>query len=139
VRSPVKMNNRKEIIRTYKQNLPEMGIFQIRCTANGKIYVAASRNLEGERNSRLFQLKMGKVVFNRELQCDLEQYGAGKFEFSVLAVLNPPQPGENSEQQLAALETEWLEKLRPFDARGYNNEKAYLRNKERLLLMGLPS
>lgn len=127
---------RKEIKQTYKQNLPEMGIFQIRCKPTGKLYVAASRNLEGERNSRLFQLRMGTIVFNRELQRDLEEYGADSFEFSVLAVLGPPQPGEDSEKQLAALELRWLEQLQPFGDRGYNSEKAYQRNRERLQLSG---
>jgi len=135
-RSTAKMNKRKEIIRSYKQNLPQMGIFQIRCTANSKIYVAASRNLEGERNSRLFQIKMGKIVFNRELQQDLEQFGADQFEFSILAVLDPPQPGEDSEKLLAALELQWLEKLQPFAERGYNSKKAYQRSRERLQLSG---
>ena len=135
-RNAMKPDMRKELIRTYKQNLPQQGIFQIRCTANDKIYLAASHNLEGERNSRLFQLKMGKVVFNRPLQTDLEQYGAAKFEFSVLDVLDPPQPGEDSEKLLATLELHWLGKLHPFGTRGYNSEKAYLRSKERLKFSG---
>ena len=134
--SPGKMNHRKEIIRSFKQNLPEMGVFQIRCKTNGKIYLAASRNLEGERNSRLFQLRMGKIVFNQELQRDLVQFGADTFEFSVLAVLDPPKPGGNSELLLTALELHWLEKLQPFGEHGYNSEKAYQRIKERLQLSG---
>jgi len=127
-----KVSKRKEIIRTYKQNVPEPGIFQIRNKVNGKIYVAASPNLEGERNSRLFQLKMGKIVFNRDLQRELDQFGADNFEFSVLAALDPPHPGKDSEKMLALLELQWLEKLQPFGERGYNSEKAYQRCRERL-------
>lgn len=123
---------RAEIKRTFKQNAPEMGVYQIRNHVNGKIYVASSRNLEGERNSRLFQLRMGKIVFSRELQQDLKQYGADNFTFSVLAVLKPPEPAADVEKALAALELKWLEKLQPFGERGYNNAKAYQRNVERL-------
>jgi len=123
---------RTEIKQAFKQSSPEMGIFQIRNKANGKIYVAASRNLEGERNSRLFQLRMGKIVFNRELQEDLKRHGIDNFEFSVLAVLDRPEPGEPVEQALAALELNWLDKLQPFGERGYNSARGYRRSVERM-------
>jgi DNA-binding transcriptional regulator YhcF (GntR family) len=115
--------NRSEIKRLYKQNAPDMGVYQIRNSANGKIYVAGSRNLEGSRSSRMFQLRMGKSVFSRELQKDLSEFGADSFEFSVLAVLERPKPGESIDQALAALVLQWLNKLQPFGERGYNHPK----------------
>ncbi len=127
-----KTSERSEIKRVYKQNSPAGGIYQIRNTANGRIYVGSSRNLDGDRNSRLFQLRMGKVVFSRELQKDLDQFGAGSFDFSVLEVLPKPGPGENGDQLLAALHLQWLEKLQPFGDRGYNSAKAFQREMERL-------
>lgn len=135
-RSKRKMDNRKEIIRSYKENRPPMGIFQLRCKSNDKRYLAASRNLEGERNSRLFQLRMGKIVFSRELQEDLRKYGAADFEFSVLAELDQKQTNEDVATQLAALELHWLEKLQPFDERGYNSRRRFERDLERLKLSG---
>jgi DNA-binding transcriptional regulator YhcF (GntR family) len=127
-----KVSSRTEMKRLYKQSRPEMGIYQIRNTANGRIYVGSSQNLEGTHNSRLFQLRMGKVVFSRELQKDLTEFGAGSFEFSVLGILNAPETGGNIEQSLAALELHWLEKLQPFGEHGYNSAKAYQRDMERL-------
>jgi DNA-binding transcriptional regulator YhcF (GntR family) len=124
--------HRTEIKRRYKQNIPAMGVYQIRNTANGKIYVGSSRNLEDTRNSRLFQLRMGKVVFSRELQKELNEFGAESFEFSVLAVLDKPEQRDNIEQSLAALELHWQEKLQPFGENGYNSEKAYQRDLNRL-------
>jgi hypothetical protein len=128
-----KGEDRTEIKRMYKQNRPDMGVYQIRNKANNRIYVGISRNIEGTRNSRLFQLRMGKIVFSRELQKDLNEFGAGNFEFSVLGVLDKPEQWENIDQSLAALELHWLEKLQPFGERGYNSAKAYQRNKNRLL------
>jgi len=122
-----KETDRAAIKRIYKQNAPEIGVYQIRNTSNGKIYVGSSQNLEGTRNSRLFQLRMGKTVFSRELQNDLNQYGANCFEFSVLDVLDKPEPGDNVESLLSALELHWLGKLQPFGERGYNSEKGFLR------------
>jgi len=126
------MTKRREIIRAYKENRPSMGIFQLRCKSNNKRYIAASRNLDGERNSRLFQLRMGKVVFSRELQQDLQKYGAHDFEFSVLEVLDLPKSGENLERKLAALELRLLEKLQPFDELGYNDRRRFERDREKL-------
>ncbi|MDD2851564.1 MAG: metalloregulator ArsR/SmtB family transcription factor [Desulfuromonadaceae bacterium] len=122
-----KETDRAAIKRIYKQNSPEMGIYQIRNTSNGKIYVGSSQNLEGTRNSRLFQLRMGKIVFSRELQNDLSQYGADCFEFSVIDVLNKLEPGDNVERFLLVLELYWLDKLQPFGVRGYNSEKGFQR------------
>jgi hypothetical protein len=127
---------RAELIRQYKQNQPDMGVYQIRNTVNGRIYVGSSQNLEGARNSRLFQLRMGKAVFSRELQKDLNEFGAKNFEFSVLGIMEKPEPGENIEQSLAALELHWLEKLQPFGERGYNSAKAFQREMDRLKSLG---
>jgi hypothetical protein len=127
---------RSMIKRMYKQNRPDMGVYQIRNTVNGRIYVGSSTNLEGIRNSRLFQLRMGKVVFSRELQKDLDEFGAGNFEFSVLEVLEKVEPGVKSDRTLAALHLRWLEKLQPFGARGYNSAKAYQRDVNRLRNQG---
>jgi hypothetical protein len=126
---------RREIRRAVKQQAPPMGIYQLRCKRNGRVYVAASPNLEGERNSRLFQLRMGKVVFSPELQKDLDTFGPTAFEFAVLAELEPPEPGSDEKRALTILELEWLEKLQPFGERGYNSERKFRRDRERL---GLP-
>lgn len=123
---------RKQIKDACKQNAPEMGIFQILNKVNGKMYVAASRNLAGERNSRLFQLRMGKIVFNRDLQRDLETLGAKNFEFNVLETLDGDAHRDDMEGALSKLELHWLEKLQPFDDRGYNSRKAFERDRERL-------
>jgi len=126
-RSTRNMNSRKEIIRTYKESRPPMGIYAIRCQENDRLYVAASGNLDSERNSRLFQLRMGKVVFSRELQHDLERFGAAAFTFEVLATLEPATEATDVERQLAILELQWLEKLQPFEERGYNSRKRFER------------
>jgi DNA-binding HxlR family transcriptional regulator len=127
-------SQRKELKRASKQQVADIGVYQIRNTANGKLYLGSSTNLAGERNSRLFQLKMGKVVFSRELQEDLTRHGAENFKFSVLAVLDPPKPGEDVARLLAELELSWLEQLQPFGERGYNSFKGYQRELERLQL-----
>jgi len=126
------MDPRKEKIRSYKESRPQMGVYALRCAKNDRLYVAASRNLDGERNSRLFQLRMGQAVFNHELQQDLQQFGAAAFSFEVLAVLDPPPQEADVARQLSALELKWVEKLQPFDDGGYNSRKRFERDLERL-------
>lgn len=124
-------SRREEIRHACRQSPHDCGVYQIRNRVNGRIYVGSSQNLEGARNSRMFQLRMGKAVFSRELQQDLGEYGAGSFEFSVLGALERQNPGESVEHALAALLLQWLEKLQPFGERGYNSEKAYQRDLSR--------
>ena len=130
-------DDRAEIKRIYKQSTPAMGIYQIRNKVNGKIYVERSKNLEGTRKSREFELRMGTIVFNRELQRDLKEHGAGSFEFSVLDVLGEPNPGDNAERLLLELKLQWQEKLQPFDERGYNSLKGFQRESEQLVTPAL--
>jgi len=127
-----KVDERAELKRVYKQNVPDMGIYQIENKANGKIYIESSKNLEATRKSREFQLRMGTIVFNRELQKELEQFGAQNFSFSVLDVLAKPEPGANIERLLMALKLNWQEKLQPFSDRGYNSLKGFQREREQL-------
>lgn len=125
-----KVNERAEKKRLYKQqHSPDMGVYQIRNKVNGRIFIDSSKNLEGSRTSRMFQLRMGKIVFNPELQKELNEFGASNFEFSVLEVLPKPKPGDNIEQLLTALKLHWQEKLQPFGEKGYNSLKGYLRER----------
>ena len=128
-RTKKKDTERAEKKRLYKQIAPDMGVYQILNTVNGKIYIESSKNLDGTRTSRMFQLRMGKIVFNHELQKELNEFGADKFEFSVLDVLAKADPGDNIERLLTALKLKWLEKLQPFNERGYNSRKGYDRER----------
>jgi len=124
-----KDEKRSELKRIYKENSHDIGVYQIKNRMNGKIYIDSCKNLDGTRNSRLFQLKMGKVVFSSELQKELNEFGAESFEFSVLEVLEKPEQEGDTLRLLAALELRWLEELQPFGERGYNSIKAYQRAK----------
>jgi len=120
---------RAEQKRLYKQNAPDMGVYQISSKVNGRLFIDSSKNLAGSRTSRMFQLKMGKIVFSPELQKDLIEFGADNFEFSVLEVLPKTEPGENIERLLTALKLKWQEKMQPFGERGYNSLRGFERER----------
>ena len=125
-------DKRARLKREYKESRPSLGIFQIRNKVNGKVYLGSSNNLEAERKSRQFQIKVGKIVFNRELQNDLVQFGADQFEFSVLDTLREEGNGENPQRALQKLKLQWLAKLQPFGEKGYNSRKGFEREKNSL-------
>jgi hypothetical protein len=48
---------KKELVREYKEKMQVFGIYAVRCESAGKVWVAASRNLDRQQNSTFFQLR----------------------------------------------------------------------------------
>jgi len=118
--------SRREIKREYKERKKPAGVFQVKNTANGKILLGSSLNLEGPLNSHKFMLTIGSHR-NAALQKDWNEFGADKFVFEILEVVEVKEgPGFNLEDELTLLEQIWLEKLQPIGERGYN-ESARIR------------
>lgn len=99
-----------------------MGIFQIR-PANGKILIGKAFNLPGAINSQRVQLTAGSHP-NKALQLEWNECGGDGFVFEVLDELTATEgPAHDYRADLALLEECWLEKLRPYDERGYNKQR----------------
>jgi group I intron endonuclease len=113
---------REEIKREYKERKKPTGVFQIKNTANGKIYLGSSLNLEGPLNGHKFMLKIGNHR-NKGLQKDWNEYGEDKFVFEILEVVKvKDDPDFNLEDELTLVEQIWIEKLQPFGENGYNTD-----------------
>jgi hypothetical protein len=117
------MTDLKAAKKLYKQTLRPMGIFQIKNLASGKIYIGRSTDLNGKLNSEKFQLK-NNMHMNKELQNDFNILGEEKFSFEILDRLLPKEDSNHDYGgDLQTLEAMWLDKLQPFDARGYHKKK----------------
>ena len=117
------MLDKKELKKQYKQTLTPMGIFQIKNLDNDRIFIGSSKNLPGKFNSIKFQLKMGSYI-NQELQKDYNNLGEEKFSFEVIDKLEPKEDlSYDYTEDLNVLEEMWIEKLQPFDEKGYNKKK----------------
>ena len=112
--------NRKEMINEYKQTIQPMGIYQIRNMINGKIFLGSSKDLKGIINRNKYQLKNG-LHMNKEMQRDFSEAGEGSFSFEILDHLTPKEnmKGDYAEE-LKMLEEMWLEKIQPYNEKGYN-------------------
>jgi hypothetical protein len=118
------MIDKKEGRKKYKQTIQPMGVYQVRCAANGKLLVGSSRNLPGKLNSIRFQLRMGSYLPCPELASDFRLYGEENFSFEVLDYLKPVEdPLHDYAGDLAVLEELWIQKLEPFGEKGYNARK----------------
>jgi len=100
-------------------------IFQVKNTANGKVLLGSSLNLEDPLNRHQFMLKIGSHT-NKALQKDWDEFGPDNFVFEILeeVKMEPDNPNFNLRDELTLLEEIWFEKLQPVGERGYNvNER----------------
>lgn len=111
---------KKELKDQYKQMKFKMGVFQIRNTVNGKIYVEGSINLDSIWNRHKVQLNFGGHP-NLELQKDWNAAGEGCFVFEILAEIEEEE-GKNIDykKEVKALEALYIDDLQPFGDKGYN-------------------
>ena len=100
-----------------------MGVFQIVNVTNGKVFIDSSTDIPGKINRHRFQLKAGMHP-SRSLQADWDELGESAFEFETLEPVEPRKdPNYDHRADLGTLEELWLEKLEPYDERGYNERK----------------
>ena len=111
---------KKELVGQYKGTPRSMGVFQIRNTANGRVFLLKAMDIPGIINRHQLELKRG-IHRNQELQADWNRYGDAAFSFDVLETLEPDkfQPEQWSSAVKSLLEL-WCEKLQPYGDAGYN-------------------
>jgi hypothetical protein len=113
--------DRKAIKREYKESYRPAGVFQLRNTVNGRIFLGSSPNLPAISNRLRMQLDAGGYVMLPELQREWKEVGGDKFVFEILEELEPPEgPGWDPSDDLAALLALWMEQLQPYDDKGYH-------------------
>ncbi len=115
------MIDKNAIKREYKQTIQPMGVYQIKNLVNGKIFVGYSTNVPARINRHKFAIEMG-IEEIKELAAEEKQFGAENFSFEVLDLLEPKKdsPGYDYKDDLKTLYELWLEKLQPYEERGYN-------------------
>jgi hypothetical protein len=127
------MSDRKQLKREYKEASRPMGVFLIRNVTNDKVFLVAALDLNGGINRQRFQLAAGGHP-NRALQEDWKRLGEEKFAFEIVDQFTPPDNSSlDLRSELNAMEAMWLDQLKPYGDRGYNERK--LTREERLRRM----
>ena len=83
--------NRREVKREFKERKPAKGVFAIRCSASGEVWVAASGNLKASETGQFFMLRNGSHL-NKRMQAAWDTHGAGAFVFEVLETFDEDAP-----------------------------------------------
>src|ERR1044072_4414237 len=117
------MKDKRQLKREYQQTPRPMGIFVIRNNRNDKVLVGSALNLPGIINRHRFALERG-LHTNKRLQEDWNEAGADNFAFEIVDELSPSVQGEiDYRKELTSLEDLWLERLKPYGERAYNEPK----------------
>ena len=110
-----------------------MGVFQIRNKINEKVFIDSSTNIPAKINRHTFALNAG-LHASKSLQADWNELDASAFEFETIEPLEPrDDQNYDYSSDLNTLEELWLEKLQPFDNKGYNERK--MSREERLQMI----
>lgn len=118
------MDRRAELKQEYKNKPKNMGIYQIKNQVNGKIFIGSSPNLDGMFNRFKMGIKYGFSNGNQRLADEMKEYGPESFTYEILDQLKPSEdPLYDYKEDLKTLEALWLEKLQPYDERGYHKRK----------------
>ena len=114
------MNSQKTLKEKYKQRKVRIGVFQIRNTINGKIYVASSLNLDAIWNRNKMELNFGNHR-NSTLQSEWKEYEEENFRYEILGEIEQKE-GDTIDynKEVKTLEGMFIEELKPFDNNGYN-------------------
>ena len=112
--------SRKELTREYKETPRPVGVFRVWNRVNDKSFVGTALDLQAALNGQFARLRFGGHP-NTDLQKDWNELGAEAFEFEILDTLAPSdRPDDDPREDLRVLEELWLDRLAPYDDRGYN-------------------
>lgn len=114
------MDKKKELKEEYKNMKFPMGVFQIRNTVNGKIFVDSGINMQAKWNRNKSQLKFGNHP-NKRLQKDWNEFGEEAFIFEILSELEQKDTKTiDYQKEVKLLEEIVMDEIQPFDDKGYN-------------------
>lgn len=90
------------------------GVYIIRNKANGKQYVGSSIDVPRRWTEHQLELEAGRHS-NQYLQRAWNKYGPKGFEFTMVKECRP--------EELLNREQAWMDSVKPFGSRGYNNSR----------------
>jgi len=114
------MKTKNELKEEYNLIKPKIGVFQIRNTVNGKIYIESSVNLDKIWNRHHAELKAGGHR-NLSLQKDWNEFGESNFKYEILSEIKQEEnKGADYAKEAKQLAKMFIDELQPFGQKGYN-------------------
>jgi hypothetical protein len=114
------MKSKKEIKDEYKTKKFKIGVFQIRNTVNGKIYLDGSLDLDAIWNRSRMELNFG-THGNSELQKEWKEFGEANFKYEILSEIEQKDEIKiDYNKEVKQLTEMFIDELKPFADKGYN-------------------
>ena len=102
---------KKEIARAWLERARSQGVFAVRCTASGQTWVSSTRNLDSQKNSVWFTLRLGGHP-NTKAQAAWLEHGEASFEYEIVEeVSEEGSTPTGFKDRLKARERHWREAL----------------------------
>ena len=101
---------RKGAIQKFKERKPARGVFAVRCTATGRVWVDASRNLDATKNGSWFCLRNGSHR-DKSLQEEWNAHGEAAFQYEILEKLDEDVNALAVADLLKAARIRWIAQL----------------------------
>jgi len=99
--------SRKQAIREFKERKSLRGVFAVRCTATGQVWVGSSLNLGATQNGSWFALRHG-CHLNRALQKEWNDHGEPAFQYEVLERLDEDLSAMAASDLLKEKKGQWV-------------------------------
>jgi hypothetical protein len=80
-------NNRRALVREYKEREVRAGVYAVRCASTGAVWVGGAPDVSTRQNGVWFSLRMGGHTC-ASLQAAWKTHGEAAFAFEVLEVLD---------------------------------------------------
>jgi len=114
------MKTKKELKEEYKQIKPRIGVFQIRNTVNGKIFIEGSVNLDKIWNR--YRVELNFVGHRNEaLQKDWTEYGEQNFVYEIISEIEQDDTRNiDYAKECKQLAKMFIEELKPYGDKGYH-------------------
>jgi hypothetical protein len=81
---------RKAAVSAYKKREQAVGIYAVRCTSTGAVWVGKALNLDAIQNRLWFTLGLGSCTA-KSLQAEWDRHGGPAFQLDVLERLEPEE------------------------------------------------
>jgi hypothetical protein len=102
--------DQKAAVAVYKERKVEAGIYAVRCTAAGQVWVGSAPDVSTIQNRLWFTLRQGHNT-HRSLQEAWSTHGSEAFTFEVVARLDDDDPSYVRKAALKSLLAQWIETL----------------------------
>lgn len=103
-------DKKKEIAREYKERKNLKGIYAVRCTATGSVWVDSTPNLDTSQNKVWFFLRLGTHP-NKKLQAEWKEHGEDSFVYEVLEQFEDDLSSMQFEMQAKKRKEHWKSEL----------------------------